>query len=116
MLNVRFQHTAIVLEAYFKLFDNVVHRMHLIDSNKCPWKTWREVPPHNIYNYDKIGPNPNKHHAPSIIGIETMLHDKINWLGSGTGNKTPSYHATLGITTQAAGNYCVPGKGTLQVL
>ena len=30
------QHTVVVLESYFKIFDNVVHRMHKIDKVKCP--------------------------------------------------------------------------------
>ena len=30
------QHSTAVLDAYFKHFDNVVHRMNKIDPKKCP--------------------------------------------------------------------------------
>ena len=99
------QHSTAVLEAYFKIFDNVVHRCHLNDSTKCPWKRWRDIPPQFIYNYDEIGPNPNKHHAPSIVSIETLLQKKMVWQNSSTGDNTPSYHVTVGVTTNAAGLY-----------
>ena len=67
------QHSTVVLDAYFKHFDNVVHRMNKIDDKKCPWKRWRDVPPEYVYNYDEIGPNANTHHSPAIVSIATLL-------------------------------------------
>ena len=102
------QHSTVVLEAYFKMFDNIVHRMHKIDKDKTPWTKWRDVPPENIYNYDEMGPNANEHQPPAIVSIATLLQKQIVWQNSGTGDSKMSFHVTMGITTQGAGNYHCP--------
>ena len=102
------QHTVVVLEAYFKIFDNVVHRMHLIDPVKTPWKEWKDVPPEFIYNYDEIGPNANQHHSPAVVSVSSLLEKEMIWQNSLLGDDKMNYHVSLGLTTQAAGNYHCP--------
>ena len=102
------QHSTVVLEAYFKMFDNIVHRMHKIDKDKTPWTKWRHVPPEYIYNYDEMGPNANEHQPPAIVSIATLLQKQIVWQNLGTGDSKMLFHFTMGITTQCAGNYHCP--------
>ena len=104
------QQTVVVLESYFKIFDNVVHQMNKIDKIKCPWTEWRLVPPTYIYNYDEIGLNANTRHAPAIVSIATLLQKNIVWQNSSTGDSKMLFHISVGVTTQAAGNYNVPSK------
>ena len=102
------QHSTVVLESYFKIFDNIVHQMNKIDDIQTTWTKWRDVPPENIYNYDEIGPNANEHQPPAIVSIATLLQKQIVWQNSGTGDSKMSFHVTMGVTTQGAGNYHCP--------
>jgi hypothetical protein len=100
-----------VQNTFFKQVDAIIRVMHLIDPKICPWKCFADVPGAHKYNMDEIGPNPCDHRKPIIVSRAMEADFTRLFQNTREGDGRMNFHITLCVTTQAAGENCVPGKG-----
>ena len=101
-----FQASEEVRDSEFYNIEKYVELLHKM--GKLPWKTYKDIPKHNIYNADKVATNTYDHRW-KVIGSATQMGCAFQITPGGDG-RIP-FHITSMITSCSFGHYKVPIEG-----